>query len=278
MEKKLLGVKMELNDCAFPLLHSVVTTSKLNVGFNNIDVAFLVGSRPRSKGMERADLLKLNGKIFIEQGRALGNHAKRTAKILVVGNPANTNCLIAIKHAEGLSADNFAAMTRLDHNRALSILSEKVGSKVTDIRKLAIWGNHSPTMFTDLSHATVNGEKALSLIDKKWYQTAFQSKIGKRGAEIIKARGLSSAASAASAAIDCVRDWVKGTKDWVSMGVLTEGEYGIEKDIVFSFPTICKNGERKIVEGLKFDCFGKKKINVTMKELIKERNTIENLL
>lgn len=279
MEKKLSGVKMELDDCAFPLLNKIVTTSKLNVGFNNVDVAFLVGSRPRSKGMERSDLLKVNGKIFIEQGRALGNHAKRTAKILVVGNPANTNCLIAWKHAEGLSGDNFAAMTRLDHNRAKAQLAQKVGVPVSSIKKMAIWGNHSPTMFSDLSNCTVDGQKALDLVDRKWYEKVFNPKVGKRGAEVIKARGLSSAASAANAAIDCVRDWIKGSDDWKSMCVPTEGgEYNVPKDLVFSFPTVSKNGERKIVEGIEFDEFGKMKMDKTIKELLKERKAVENML
>lgn len=279
MEKKLSGVKMELDDCAFPLLNKIVTTSKLNVGFNNVDVAFLVGSRPRSKGMERSDLLKVNGKIFIEQGKALGNHAKRTAKILVVGNPANTNCLIAVNHAEGLSGDNFAAMTRLDHNRAMAQLALKCGVPVTQVKKMAIWGNHSPTMFSDLSNTTVNGEKALDLVDREWYEKVFNPKVGKRGAEIIKARGLSSAASAASAAIDCVRDWIKGSCDWKSMCLLTEGgEYGVPKDLVFSFPVLCQNGNRKIVEGIKFDEFGKMKMEKTIKELLNERKAIENML
>lgn len=279
MEKRLLGVKMELEDCAFPTLNKIITTSKLNVGFNNVDIAFLVGSRPRSKGMERADLLKVNGKIFVEQGKALGNHARRNCKVLVVGNPANTNCLIAVKNAEGLSGTNFAAMTRLDHNRAKAQLALKLGTHSSLITKMAIWGNHSPTMFSDLSNTLVDGKPAMSMVDRCWYEKVFNPKVGKRGAEVIKARGLSSAASAASAAVDCVRDWVNGSDDWNSMCVLTEGnEYGVPNDLVFSFPVMCKDGNRKIVEGLKFDTFGKMKMKKTIEELVNERKTIENLL
>lgn len=279
MEKKLVGVKMELDDCAFPLLSKVVTTSKLNVGFDNIDIGLLVGSRPRSKGMERSDLLKLNGKIFVDQGKALGNHAKRTASILIVGNPANTNGLIALKNAEGLSSSNFSTMTRLDHNRMAGELANKVNAKVTDIRKIALWGNHSPTMFSDLSNTTVKGQKALSLVDRNWYENTFNPKIGKRGAAVIAARGLSSAASAANAAIDCVHDWILGSNDWKSMGILSDGtHYEIPKDLMFSCPCICENGQPKLVEGLKFDAFAKQKMAETIKELLNERSNLEDML
>ena len=279
MESKLKGVKMELDDCAFPLLNQVKTTSNLSEGFSNSDIVFLVGSRPRSKGMERADLIKVNGKIFVEQGKALGDYASRSAKILVVGNPANTNCLIAIKNAKGLNPDNFSAMTRLDHNRAKAILAEKLNVPITKVLNMAIWGNHSPTMFSDISNCTVDGKVAMNLVDRNWYEKTFNPKVGKRGAEIIKARGLSSAASAANAAIDCMKDWVLGTKEWKSMSLLSKGGlYGVPKDVVFSYPCTCQDGEAKIVEGIKFDDFGKEKMDKTIKELVNERNQIENLL
>jgi malate dehydrogenase len=279
MESKLEGVKMELEDCAFPLLVKTNTTSKLSEGFKDIDVALLVGSKPRGKGMERADLLKQNGKIFVDQGKALSDHANRNVKVLVVGNPANTNCLIAMKNAKSLRPENFNAMTRLDHNRALAQLALKTNSPVTAISKLAIWGNHSGTMFADLYNATVNDKKALDLISTEYYQNTFIPVVAQRGAAIINARGASSAASAANAAIDHVRDWILGTSQWVSMSVPTDGtQYGIPKDLIFSFPCTTSNGEYKIVQGLKHDAFALEKIKKTTDELLSERKEVENLL
>jgi malate dehydrogenase len=279
MEEKLRGVKMELDDCAFPLLVKTNTTSKLSEGFKDIDVAFLVGSKPRGKGMERADLLKQNGAIFVEQGKALGDHAKRTVKVLVVGNPANTNCLIAMKNAKGLKPECFNAMTRLDHNRALAQLALKTNSSVNDIQHLAIWGNHSGTMYADLSNTLVKGKKASDLVNREWYEKEYIPTVAQRGAEIIKARGASSAASAAGAAIDHVRDWVLGTEDWVSMSIPTDGKlYDVPKDLIFSFPCTTNNGNYKVVTGLKLDEFSQKKIKATTDELLAERKEVEHLL
>jgi malate dehydrogenase len=279
MEAKLRGVKMELDDCAFPLLVKTNTTTKLSEGFKDIDIAFLVGSKPRTKGMERGDLLQQNGKIFVEQGKALADHAKRNVKVLVVGNPANTNCLIAMKNAKSLKPENFNAMTRLDHNRALSQLAEKTNSPTTSISKLAIWGNHSSTMYADLHNTTVNGKKALDLVGKEWYENIFIPKVAKRGAEIIEARGASSAASAANAAIDHVRDWVLGSKEWVSMAIPTDGKlYNIPKDIIFSFPCTTENGNYKVQTGLELNEFSKDRIKKTLDELLEERKEVEKLL
>lgn len=279
MEPKLEGVKMELDDCAFPTLVKTVTTSKLGEGFKDIDIALLVGSKPRSKGMERADLLKQNGKIFVEQGKALSDHAKRNVKVLVVGNPANTNCLIAMKNAKSLKPENFNAMTRLDHNRALAQLALKTNTPVQALSKLAIWGNHSGTMFPDLYSATVNGKKALDLVSKEWYEKTFIPVVAQRGAEIIKARGASSAASAGNAAMDHMRDWVLGTEDWVSMSVPTDGKlYDIPKDLIFSFPCTVEKGQYKIITGLKHDEFQKAAIKKTTDELLSERQEVEHLL
>lgn len=279
MESKLQGVKMELDDCAFPLLVKTNTTSDLSKGFKDIDIALLVGSKPRSKDMVRKDLLTQNGKIFVEQGKALGDNAKRSVKVLVVGNPANTNCLIAMKNAKGLKPENFNAMTRLDHNRALSQLAEKLNVRTTDIKKLAIWGNHSDTMYPDLRYTEVQGKKALDLVDRSWYENEYISKVGLRGKEIINVRGASSAASAGNAALDHVRDWIQGSQDWVSMAVPTDGTlYDVPKDLIFSFPCTTENGKYQVVKGLELDEFAKKKIEVTTKELLEERNEIENLL
>jgi len=279
MEAKLQGVKMELDDCAFPLLVKTNTTSKLADGFKDIDVALLVGSKPRTKGMERGDLLKQNGKIFVEQGKALSDHAKRSVKVLVVGNPANTNCLIAMKNAPSLKPENFNAMTRLDHNRAVAQLAEKTGKTVHDIAKLAIWGNHSSTMYADLSHTTVDGKNAIDLIGKEWYEKTYIPLVAQRGAAIINTRGASSAASAGNAALDHVRDWILGTENWVSMAVPTDGKlYGIPKDLIFSFPCTTSNGEYKVVTGLSIDKFSEGRIKVTTDELIAERNEVEHLL
>jgi malate dehydrogenase len=279
MESRLEGVKMELDDCAFPTLVKTVTASKLSEGFKDIDIAFLVGSKPRTKGMERADLLKQNGKIFVDQGKALSDHAKRNVKVLVVGNPANTNCLIAMKNAKSLKPENFHAMTRLDHNRALAQLALKTNTPVQALSKLAIWGNHSGTMYADLYNTTVNGKKALDLVNREWYEGDFIPKVAQRGAEIIKARGASSAASAGNAAMDHVRDWILGTEDWVSMSVPTDGKtYDIPKDLIFSFPCTCDKGQYTIVQGLKHDAFALEKIKKTTDELLSERKEVENLL
>ncbi len=279
MESRIQGVKMELDDCAFPLLVKTNTTSKYSEGFKDIDIALLVGSKPRTKGMERGDLLKQNGKIFVDQGKALSDHAKRSVKVLVVGNPANTNCLIAMKNAKSLKPENFHAMTRLDHNRALAQLAQKTNTSLQGLSKLAVWGNHSSTMFADLSNATVNGKKALDIVGKEWYEKYFLPTVAQRGAAIIGARGASSAASAANAAIDHVRDWVLGTEDWVSMSIPTDGKlYDIPKDLIFSFPCTCDKGQFKVVTGLKFDEFAKERILKTTEELISERKEVENLL
>jgi malate dehydrogenase len=279
METRLEGVKMELDDCAFPLLVRTNTTSKLADGFKDIDVALLVGSKPRSKGMERADLLKQNGKIFVDQGKALSDHAKRTVKVLVVGNPANTNCLIAMKNAKSLKPENFNAMTRLDHNRALAQLAQKTSTSIQGLSKLAIWGNHSSTMFADLSNATVNGKKAIDIVGRDWYEKTFLPVVAQRGAAIINSRGASSAASAANAAIDHMRDWVLGTEEWVSMSVPTDGKlYDIPKDLIFSFPCTTDKGQYKVIQGLKIDDFAKERIQKTTEELLSERKEIEHLL
>lgn len=279
MESRLEGVKMELDDCAFPTLVKTNYTSKLGQGFKDIDIALLVGSKPRSKGMERADLLKQNGKIFVEQGKALSDSAKRSVKVLVVGNPANTNCLIAMKNAKSLKPENFNAMTRLDHNRALSQLAAKTGTPVQGLSKVAIWGNHSSTMFADLYNATVNGKKALDIVGKEWYENTFIPTVAQRGAQIINARGASSAASAGNSAMDHVRDWIQGTDEWVSMAVPTDGKtYDIPKDLIFSFPCTTDKGNYKIVEGITFDDFAKERIKKTTDELLAERRDVENLL
>jgi len=254
MEEVLKGVQAEIHDCAFPLLDDVVITSNLGVAFKEIDYAFLVGAKPRGPGMERADLLKDNGKIFVDVGKAINDNAKRDVKTIVVGNPANTNCMITQHHAPGIPKENFTAMTRLDHNRALTQLALKTGSKVTDIKQLAIWGNHSPTMYPDIRNATVHGKKATDLVDGKWINEEFTPKVQQRGAEIIKLRKLSSAASAGNAAIDHMRDWVAGSKEWQSISFLTDGKlYGIPAGLIFSFPCTTEGGKYKVVQGLKLD-------------------------
>jgi malate dehydrogenase len=281
MEDKMKGVKMELDDCSFPLLANTVISSNSSQGFKDIDIALLVGSKPRGPGMERGDLLKENGKIFVETGKALNDNAKRDVKVLVVGNPANTNCLIAVKNAPNLNPRNFHAMTRLDHNRALTQLAQKTNNSINAISKMTIWGNHSSTMFPDLHSTTINGKKALDFegVNQEWYEKSFIPIVQQRGAAIIKARGASSAASAANAAIDHVRDWVLGTQDWVSMSVLTDGKtYGIEKDLIFSFPCTCDKGDYKIVPNLKLNEFSQKMVQGTMQELISERNAVESML
>ena len=274
----LRGVVMELDDCAFPLLHGIVATDDPNAAFKDVDIALLVGSRPRGPGMERSDLLSANAAIFSVQGKALDEHAARDAKVLVVGNPANTNCLIAQRNAPSLSARNFTAMTRLDHNRALAQLAAKTGAPVADIAGLAIWGNHSPTMYPDLHHATVAGQPALQLVDMDWVEGEFMPTVQKRGAAIIDARGASSAASAANAAVDHVRDWVRGAAGVVSMGVVSDGSYGIDEGLIFSYPVICEAGDWRIQEGLAVNAFSRAKLDVTEAELEEERDEVAPLL
>ena len=274
----LRGVVMELDDCAFPLLHGIVATDDPNAAFEDVDIALLVGSRPRGPGMERSDLLSANAAIFSAQGKALDEHAARDAKVLVVGNPANTNCLIAQRNAPSLSARNFTAMTRLDHNRALAQLAAKTGAPVADISGLAIWGNHSPTMYPDLHHATVAGQPALQQVDMDWVEGEFMPTVQKRGAAIIDARGASSAASAANAAIDHVRDWVRGSAGVVSMGVVSDGSYGIDEGLIFSYPVICEAGDWRIQEGLGVNAFSRAKLDVTEAELKEERDEVAPLL
>jgi malate dehydrogenase len=266
------GVVMELDDCAFPLLSGVVITDDPKVAFKDADVALLVGARPRSKGMERKDLLSANAEIFTVQGKAL--------KVLVVGNPANTNAYIAMKSAPDLPKKNFTAMLRLDHNRALSQLAAKSGKPVASIEKLAVWGNHSPTMYPDFRVATAEGQDLTKLInDEEWNRNTFIPTVGKRGAAIIEARGLSSAASAANAAIDHVRDWVLGTNGkWVTMGIPSDGSYGIPEDIIYGVPVTCENGEYKRVEGLAIDAFSREKMDGTLQELLEEREGVQHLL
>jgi malate dehydrogenase len=271
----LKGVMMELDDCAFPLLAGMAAASDPKVAFRDIDVALLVGARPRSKGMERKDLLEANGAIFTGQGRALDEVAKRTAKILVVGNPANTNAYIAMKSAPGLPRENFTAMLRLDHNRALSQLASRTGKPVDSIDKVIVWGNHSPTMYPDYRFATIGGQPAPKVVnDETWYRDVFIPTVGKRGAAIIEARGSSSAASAANAAIDHVNDWVTGNLDWVSMGIPSDGSYGIPEGLICGFPCICTDGQWEIVEGLELDDFSRAKIDTSVAELTDERDTV----
>ena len=274
------GVMMELEDCAFPLLAGMVASDDPNVAFKDADYAILVGARPRSKGMERKDLLEANGAIFTVQGKALNDHASRNVKVLVVGNPANTNAYIAMKSAPDLPAKNFTAMLRLDHNRALSQLAAKTGKAVADIEKLTVWGNHSPTMYADYRFATINGESVAKMInDQEWNANTFLPPVGKRGAAIIEARGLSSAASAANAAIDHMRDWALGTNGkWVTMGIPSNGEYGIPKEVMFGYPVTCEGGEYKIVEGLPIDAFSQECINKTLAELEGEKDGVKHLL
>ena len=274
----LRGVVMELDDCAFPLLRGVVATDDPNVALAEADVALLVGSRPRGPGMERSDLLEANAAIFSVQGRALNDHASRGAKVLVVGNPANTNCLIAQRNAPDLNPRQFTAMTRLDHNRALAQLAAKTGASVTDIAGLAIWGNHSPTMYPALQHATVRGQPALEQVDMAWVEGEFLPTVQKRGAAIIEARGASSAASAASAAIDHMRDWVAGANGVLSMGVCSDGSYGIAEGLIFSYPVVCEGGDWHIVPDLTIDDFSRGKLDVTEAELLEERELVAGLL
>ncbi len=276
----LQGVVMELDDCAFPTLGRVVPTDDPRVAFRDCDIALLVGARPRGPGMERKDLLLANAQIFSAQGKALGEVASRSAKVLVVGNPANTNALIARANAKGLDPRNFTAMTRLDHNRSLAQLASKTGTHVSAIRRMTIWGNHSSTQYPDVSHCTIDGKPAKSLVDQKWIEESFIPTVQQRGAAVIKARGSSSAASAASAALDHVRDWARGTPagDWVSMAVPSDGSYGIPEGVIYSYPATCRNGAYEIVQGLAIDEFSRKRMQATLAELHEERDGVKSLL
>ncbi len=279
-QNALKGVIMELDDCAFPLLAGVEAHSDPMTAFKDTDYALLVGARPRGPGMERKDLLSANAQIFTAQGKALNAVASRNVKVLVVGNPANTNAYIAMKSAPDLPRKNFTAMLRLDHNRAASQIAAKTGKPVASIEKLAVWGNHSPTMYADYRFATIDGKGVKSLInDEVWNKETFLPTVGKRGAAIIAARGVSSAASAANAAIDHMRDWALGSQGkWVTMGIASDGQYGIPKDVMFGFPVTTDKGEWKLVEGLEIDAFSKERIDITLKELLEEQDGVKHLL
>jgi malate dehydrogenase len=276
----LRGVMMELDDCAFALLAGMSAASDPKVAFKDAEIAVLVGARPRTKGMERKDLLEANGAIFTVQGKALDAVASRSVKVLVVGNPANTNAYIAMKSAPGLPRENFTAMLRLDHNRSLSQIAAKTGKPVDSIEKMIVWGNHSPTMYSDYRFATIGGQPAPKVVnDEKWYRETFLSTVGKRGAAIIEARGLSSAASAANAAIDHMRDWVTGTSGkWVTMGIASDGSYGIPEGTMYGFPVTCAGGKYQMVKGLEIDEFSRGKMDATLKELMEEREGVKHLL
>jgi len=281
VQKALKGVMMELDDCAYPLLRGMVPTADPMVAFKDADVALLVGARPRGPGMERKDLLEANGKIFAPQGKALAAVASRDVKVLVVGNPANTNCLIALRNAPGLKPTNFTSMMRLDHNRALAQVAAKVGRPVASARKVTVWGNHSATQYPDIFQAEIDGKKAWPMInDRAWLEKSFIPAIQKRGAAIIEARGLSSAASAANAAIDHVRDWVFGTRDgdWVSMGIPSDGSYGIPEGVLYGYPCTCRNGRYEIVQGIELSDFSRTAMQATLKELHEERDSVRSLL
>ena len=274
------GVVMELNDCAFPTLNKVTASSDATVAFKDCEFAMLVGARPRGPGMERKDLLLENAKIFSAQGKALDAVASRDVRVLVVGNPANTNSLIAQRNAPSLNPKHFTAMTRLDHNRGLAQLTEKTGSTLADVKKVTIWGNHSATQYPDLYHATVKGKPALSQVQESWFKEHFIPTVQQRGAAIIKARGTSSAASAASAALDHIHDWVLGTPagDWVSMGIPSDGSYGIPEGVIYSYPVTCKGGEYSIVQGLDINEFSREKMTATHRELLEERDGVKDLI
>jgi len=276
----LQGVLMELNDCAFPTLNKVVATDDARVAFKDCHAALLVGARPRGPGMERKDLLLANAQIFSAQGKALNEVAARDIRVLVVGNPANTNALIAMKNAPSLKPQSFTAMTRLDHNRALSQLAEKTGAHVNDIQKMIIWGNHSATQYPDINHCLVKGQQARSLVDAEWIEKTFIPTVQQRGAAIIKARGASSAASAGSAAIDHIRDWFRGSSngDWVSMGIPSDGSYGIPEGVIYSYPVVCRGGHYEIVQGLAIDEFSRHRMDATHAELLEERDGVKDLL
>jgi malate dehydrogenase len=274
------GTAMELVDCAFPLLHAIDISDDPNEAFDGANVALLVGARPRTKGMERSDLLEANGGIFKPQGAAINDHAADDVKVLVVGNPANTNCLIAMNHAPDVPRERFTAMVRLDHNRAIAQLTSKLGVGVPEVTNMTVWGNHSPTMYPDLFNAKVNGERAWDVVDdESWVADEFIPTVGKRGAAIIEARGASSAASAANAAIDHVRDWVLGTPegDWTSMAVCSDGSYGVEEGLISGFPCRCSGGEWSIVEGLEVPEFSQQRLDATVDELRGERDTVREL-
>jgi malate dehydrogenase len=274
------GVVMELNDCAFPTLNKVTASSEANVAFKDCEFGLLVGARPRGPGMERKDLLLENAKIFSAQGKALDAVASREVRVLVVGNPANTNSLIAQRNAPSLSPKRFTAMTRLDHNRGLAQLTEKTGTTLADVKKVTIWGNHSATQYPDLYHATVRGKPALSQVEESWFKEHFIPTVQQRGAAIIKARGTSSAASAASAALDHMHDWMLGTAagDWVSMGIPSDGSYGIPEGVIYSYPVTCKGGEYSIVQGLDINEFSREKMTATHRELLEERDGVKDLI
>jgi malate dehydrogenase len=280
-QKALKGVMMELDDCAFPLLDGMLATADPMVAFKDVDIALLVGARPRGPGMERKDLLEANGKIFAPQGQALDRVAKRSVKVLVVGNPANTNCLIAMKNAPSLKPQQFTGMMRLDHNRASSQLALKLGRPVSSVRKITVWGNHSATQYPDVFQAEVDGRKAWPMInDQAWLENSFIPTVQKRGAAIIDARGLSSAASAANAAIDHVGDWVRGTPagDWVTMGLASDGSYDIPEGVVYGYPVSIRGGEYQIVKGIEVSEFSRKRMDATLKELHEERDGVKHLL
>ncbi len=274
------GVAMELDDCAFPLLAGMVCTDDPNVAFKDTDYALLVGARPRGPGMERKDLLEANAAIFSAQGKAINDNASKDIKVLVVGNPANTNALIAQRNAPDINPRQFTAMMRLDHNRSMTQLAKKTGKTVNDVTNMLVWGNHSATQFPDLHHPKVSGEIAINLVDQQWYEDEFIPTVQQRGAAIIKARGASSAASAANAAIDHMHDWALGTPegDWVSMGVYSDGSYGITEGLIYSFPCVCKNGDWEIVQGLEINDFSRSKMTATEQELTEERDAVQHLL
>lgn len=279
-QSALKGVMMELEDCAFPLLVDMVGTGDANVAFKDVDHALLVGAKPRGPGMERKDLLMENAKIFIEQGRALNEVASRDARIIVVGNPANTNAYIAMNSAPDLPPGNFTSMMRLDHNRAVSQLSTRTGKPVTSIEKMVVWGNHSPTMYPDLRFASVDGQDAKTLVDDEaWYRDSYIPTVGKRGAAIIAARGASSAASAANAAIDHMHDWALGSNgEWVTMGVVSDGSYGIPEGMIYGFPCTCTAGKYEVIKGLEIDDFSRERMDFTLNELKEEREGVQSLL
>ncbi len=276
----LKGVAMELEDCAFPLLAGVVCTDQAEVAFKDSDYALLVGARPRGPGMERKDLLEANAAIFSAQGKAINDHANPAIKVLVVGNPANTNALIAQRNAPSINPRQFTAMTRLDHNRAMSQIADKAGKTINDVKQMTIWGNHSATQYPDLHHSTVDGELAIDMVDQQWYEDQFIPTVQQRGAAIIKARGASSAASAANAAIAHMNSWALGTdaNDWVSMGVYSDGSYGITEGLIYSFPCTCQDGDWKIVQGLEVNDFSREKMTATENELNEEKEGVAHLL
>jgi malate dehydrogenase len=276
----LKGVAMELEDCAFPLVAGIICTDQADVAFKDADYALLVGARPRGPGMERKDLLEANAAIFSAQGKAINDHARREIKVLVVGNPANTNALIAQRNAPDINPRQFTAMTRLDHNRAMSQIAEKAGKTINDVKNMTIWGNHSATQYPDLHHAKVDGDSAIDLVDQDWYENDFIPTVQQRGAAIIKARGASSAASAANAAIAHMRTWVMGTElnDWVSMGVYSDGSYGITEGLIYSFPCSCVDGDWEIIQGLDINEFSRSKMSATEQELTEEKEGVAHLL